>query len=90
MLSVRWWSGDGSELRNKSVNGLRKCDIKMSGVGISRNLSLELHIVQRQVYDCYTAVKPQRRYACMRTACESIRRCQAFRLFDVLRKSDFK
>jgi len=35
----------------------------MSGVGISRNLSVELHIVQRQVYDCYTAMKRQRKYA---------------------------
>ena len=35
----------------------------MSGVGISRNLSVELHIVQRQVYDCYTAVNRPRRYA---------------------------
>jgi len=43
--------------RRSCVNGLRKCDIKMRGDGISRNLSVELHIVQRQVYDCYTAVK---------------------------------
>ena len=35
----------------------------MSGDGISRNLSVELHIVQRQVYDCYTAVKRPRKYA---------------------------
>jgi len=49
--------------RRSCVNGLRKCDIKMSGVGISRHLSVELHIVQRQVYDCYTAVKRQRKYA---------------------------
>ena len=42
------------------VNGLCKCDAKMSGDGISRNLSVELHIVHRQVYDCYTAVKRQR------------------------------
>jgi len=49
--------------RRSCVNRLRKCDIKMSGVGISRNLSVELHIVQRQVYDCYTAVKRQRKYA---------------------------
>jgi len=35
----------------------------MSGVGISRNLSVELHIVQRQVYDRYTAEKRQRKYA---------------------------
>jgi len=49
--------------RRSCVNGLRKCDIKMSGDGISRNLSVELHIVQRQVYDCYTAVKRQWRYA---------------------------
>ena len=37
--------------RRSCLNGLRKCDIKMSGVGISRHLSVELHIVQRQVYD---------------------------------------
>jgi len=49
--------------RRSCVNRLRKCDIKMSGVGISRNLSVELHIVQRQVYDCYTAVKRPRKYA---------------------------
>ena len=49
--------------RRSCVNRLRKCNIKMSGVGISRNLSVELHIVQRQVYDCYTAVKRQRKYA---------------------------
>ena len=49
--------------RRSCVNGLRECDIKMSGVGISRNLSVELHIVQRQVYDCYTAMKRQRKYA---------------------------
>ena len=36
---------------------------KMSGVGISRNLSVVLRIVQRQVYDCNTAVKRQRKYA---------------------------
>ena len=42
--------------RRSCVNGLLKCDIKMSGDGISRNLSAELHIVQRQVYDCYTAI----------------------------------
>jgi len=49
--------------RRSCVNGLRKCDIKMSGDGISRNLSVELHLMQRQVYDCYTAVKRQRKYA---------------------------
>jgi len=49
--------------RRSCINGLRKCDIKMSSVGISRNLSVELHIVQRQVYDCYTVVKRQRKYA---------------------------
>ena len=49
--------------RRSCVNGLRKFDIKMSGVGISRNLSAELHLVQRQVYDCYTAVKRQRKCA---------------------------
>ena len=49
--------------RNSCVNGLRKCDIKMSVDGISRNLSMELHLVQRQVYDCYTVVKRQRSYA---------------------------
>ena len=37
--------------RRSGVNGLRMCDIKMSG-----NLSEELHIVQRQVHDCYTAM----------------------------------
>jgi len=42
--------------RRSCVNGWRECDIKMSGVGISRNLSAELHLVQRQVYDCYTAM----------------------------------
>ena len=45
------------------VNGLRKCDIKISGVGTTRNLSVKLHIVQRQVYDYYTAMKRQRKYA---------------------------
>ena len=49
--------------RRSCVNGLRKSDIKMSGVGISRNLSVELHIVRRQVYDCYTAMKRPRKYA---------------------------
>ena len=38
--------------RRSCVNRLRKCDIKMSGDGISRNLSVELHLVQRQ----YTTV----------------------------------
>jgi len=42
--------------RRSCVNGLWKCDIKMSGDGISHNLCVELHIVQRQVYDCYTAI----------------------------------
>ena len=49
--------------RCSCVNRLRKCDIKMSGIGISRNLSVELHIVQRQVYDCYTAMIRQRKCA---------------------------
>jgi len=49
--------------RRFCVNGLRKCDIKMSGVVKSRNLSVELHIVQRQVYDCYTAMIRQRKCA---------------------------
>jgi len=49
--------------RRSCVNGLRKCDIKMIGVGIDRNLSVELHIVQRQVHDCYTAMKRQRKCA---------------------------
>ena len=48
--------------RRSCVNGLRKCDIKMSGNGISRNLSVESHIVHRQVYDCYTAMIRQRKY----------------------------
>ena len=42
--------------RRSGVNGLRKCNIKVSGDGISRNLSEELHLVQRQVHDCYTAM----------------------------------
>ena len=42
---------------------VRKCDIKINGVDISRNLSVELHIVQRQVHDCYTAMKRQRKCA---------------------------
>jgi len=49
--------------RNSCVNGLRKCDIKMSVDCISRNLSVELHLVQRQVYDCYTAMIRQRKCA---------------------------
>ena len=49
--------------RRSCVNRLRKCDIKMSGVGISRNLSVELHIVHWQVYDCHTTVTRQRKYA---------------------------
>ena len=49
--------------RSSCVNGSRKCDIKMCILGISRNLSEELHLVQRQVYDCYTAMKQQRKYA---------------------------
>ena len=49
--------------RRSCVNGLRKCDIKMSGDGISRNLSAELHLVQRQVYDCYTAMTRHRKCA---------------------------
>jgi len=39
--------------RRSSVNRLRKCDIKMSGDGISHNLSVQLHLVQMQVYDLY-------------------------------------
>ena len=35
------------------VNGLRECDITICGDGISRNLTAELHLVLRQVYDCY-------------------------------------
>ena len=42
--------------RRSDVNGLQKCVIKMIGDGINRNLSVELHLVQRQVYDCYTAM----------------------------------
>jgi len=53
---------DRKSERRSCVDGLRKCDIQTSGDGISRNLSVELHIVQRQVYDCYTTVKRQRRY----------------------------
>jgi len=49
--------------RRSRVNELRECDIKMSGDGISRNLSVESHIVQRQVYDCYTAMIRQRKCA---------------------------
>jgi len=37
--------------------------MKMNGDGISRNLSAELHRVQRQVYDCYTATIRQRKCA---------------------------
>jgi len=47
-LHVRVYDVD----RRSCVNGLRECDIKMTGDGISRNLSAELHLVQRQVYDC--------------------------------------
>jgi len=39
--------------RRSFVNGLRECDVTMSGDGRSRNLSAELHLVLRQVYDCY-------------------------------------
>jgi len=49
--------------RRSCVNGWRERDIKMSGVGISRNLYAELHLVQRQVYDCYTATIRQRKCA---------------------------
>ena len=42
--------------RRSCVNGLRVCEIKISGDDISRNLAAELHLVQRQVYDCYTAI----------------------------------
>jgi len=49
--------------RRSCGNGLRECDIKMSGDGISSNLSAELHLVQRQVYDCYTAMIRQRKCA---------------------------
>ena len=49
--------------RRSCVNGFRECDIKMSGDGIRRNLSAELHLVQRQVYDCYTAMIRRRKCA---------------------------
>ena len=48
--------------RRSCDNELRKCDIKMSGVGISRNLSVNSYLVQRQVYDCYTAMIRHRKY----------------------------
>jgi len=46
--------------RRSGVNGLQECDITMCGDGIRRNLSVELHLVQRQTYDCYTAMLRQR------------------------------
>ena len=39
--------------RRSGVNGLHECDIKICRDGIRRNLFVELHLVQRQVYDCY-------------------------------------
>ena len=66
--------------RRSCVNRLRKCDIKMSGVDISRNLSVELHIVQRQVYDCHTAMKRQRKCAWTVQRETGSPHCQSFEL----------